>query len=132
MLGTLLESRVALTEAIGLTRAAAGIAQYEDLLNSAGDAVSRGEPISSVLCTSDLISPCVQEAIRTGEQSGQLGAPMVQMADFLDEENDAVIKALTSTIEPVILVALGLFVGFIALSMFLPLFDLVSAAKGGG
>jgi type IV pilus assembly protein PilC len=132
MLGTLLESRVPLLEALQLTRQSATIVHYHTLLTRAEDAVSRGEPISAVLGNTDLIAACVQEALRNGEQSGQIGQPLIHMADFLDEENDVVVKSLTSIIEPAILIVLGLIVGVIALSMFLPLFDLVSAAHGGG
>jgi type II secretory pathway component PulF len=132
MLGTLLESRVALLEALQLTRQSAVNPHYVELLARAEDAVSRGEPVSAVLGSSDLVSACVQEAIKNGEQTGQIGQPLLHMAEFLDEENDVVVKSLTSIIEPAILIVLGLIVGFIALSMFLPLFDLVSAAHGGG
>lgn len=132
LLGVLLESRVPLLDALQLTRNAAVSPSYADLLTRAEDAVSRGEPVSAVLGQSALINPAVQEALRNGEQSGQLGAPLVQMADFLDEENEIVIKALTSLLEPLILIVLGIVVGLMAMSMFLPLFDLVSAASGGG
>jgi type II secretory pathway component PulF len=132
MLGTLLESRVPLLDALQLTRHAAVNVHYVRLLTRAEDAVGRGEPISAVLGSTDLIAACVQEAVRNGEQSGQIGQPLLHMADFLDEENDIVVKSLTSIIEPAILIVLGLIVGVIALSMFLPLFDLVSAAHGGG
>jgi type II secretory pathway component PulF len=131
MLGTLLESRVSLIDALQLTRQSAVIVQYANLLRRAEDAVGRGEPMSAVLSNTDLISACVQEAVRNGEASGKLGEPLIQMADFLDEENDVVVKSLTSIIEPMILIVLGLIVGFIAMSMFLPLFDLVSAAQHG-
>lgn len=132
MLGTLLESRVSLFDALRLAREGITHASYVALLASAEDAVSKGEPVSAVLSSSDLISAPVQEAIRTGEQSGRLGGPLVQMAEFLDEENDSAMKTLTSLIEPTILILLGVVVGVIALSMFLPLFDLVSAAQKGG
>jgi type II secretory pathway component PulF len=131
MLGTLLESKVGLLDALQLTRQSAVIVQYADLLRRAEDAVGRGEPMSAVLGSTDLISACVQEAVRNGETSGRLGEPLIQMADFLDEENDIVVRSLTSIIEPMILIVLGVIVGFIALSMFLPLFDLVSAAQHG-
>ena len=54
------------------------------------------------------------------------------IADFLDEEIEVVVKSLTSLMEPLILVCLGVMVGFIAISMFLPLFDLAAMAQGGG
>jgi type II secretory pathway component PulF len=131
MLGTLLESRVPLLDALKLTKESAVNFHYVALLARAEDAVSRGEPISAVLCDTNLIAPCVQESVRNGEQSGQIGAPLMQMADFLDEENDVVMKSLTTIIEPLILITLGVVVGFIAISMFLPLFDLVSATQSG-
>ena len=78
----------------------------------------------------DLITPAVQEVLRNGEQSGQVGRPLLGLADFLDEENEVIVKSLTSILEPIILIVLGIVVGFVALSMFLPLFDLTSAANG--
>ena len=54
------------------------------------------------------------------------------MAEFMDEENEVVMKSLTSIIEPLILIVLGALVGAVALSMFLPLFDLTAATGGGG
>jgi type II secretory pathway component PulF len=130
MLGTLLQSQVPLMDALQLTRESAGNIQYTKLLTEAEEAVSRGQPISAVLAHSDLITPAVQEAIRNAETSGDLGGPLVHMADFLDEENEIIVKALTSLLEPMILIVLGGLVAGMAISMFLPLFDLVSAAHG--
>jgi type II secretory pathway component PulF len=132
LLGTLLESRVPLLDALKLTRQSTPNVHYAALVAKAEDAVIRGETVSSVLSASDLISPAVQEALRNGEQSGRLGAPLIHMADFLDEENEIVVRTLTSLLEPAILIVLGLLVGLMALSMFLPLFDLVAATGGGG
>lgn len=131
MLGTLLESKVALTESLELTRRAAVNDVYAQLIARAEDAVSKGQPLSSVTDTTDLLVPGVQEAIKNGESSGRMGQPLVQIADFLDEENDAALKALTSTLEPAILILLGLVVGVVALSIFLPMFDMITAAQGG-
>ena len=71
-------------------------------------------------------------AVRNAERTGQVGPVMSSMADFLDEENEVIVKSLTSLVEPLILITLGLVVGFVAVSMFLPLFDLTSTAGGGG
>lgn len=131
MLGTLLECKVPLLDALELTQTSLQNRQYARLVADAHDAVTRGESMSTVFSRSSLVSPCVQEAVVHGETSGQLGGPLVQMADFLEEENDLVIKALTRLIEPAILVVLGVLVGGIAMSMFLPLFDLVASANGG-
>ena len=71
------------------------------------------------------------EAIKSGEQSGQMGPLLISIADFLDEDNEVVLKSLTSIMEPAILIVLGVLVGFVALSMFMPLFDLTSMTQGG-
>lgn len=131
MLGTLLESKVPLLDTLALTRQGAASLEYANLLRCAEDAVSRGEPLSSVFDHTDLVIPSVQEAVRNGEQSGQMGGPLCQLADFLDEENDIIVKTLTSLLEPAILIGLGILVGFIAVSIFLPMFDLITAAQGG-
>ena len=131
LLGTLLESRVPLLDALKLTRQSTGNVHYSILVSRAEDAVVRGESVSTVLSTSDLISPSVQEALRNGEISGRMGQPLIHMADFLDEENEVVVRTLTTLLEPAILILLGVMVGLMAVSMFLPLFDLVSAAGGG-
>ena len=131
LLGVLLESHLPVLEALKLTRAASANSHYSDLMARTEDAVARGETISSTFLDSDLISPSVYEAIRSGEKSGQVGPMLLNMADFLDEENDVVLRSLTSILEPAILILMGLVVGFVAISMFMPLFD-VTAMIGGG
>ncbi|XOV75791.1 MAG: type II secretion system F family protein [Phycisphaerales bacterium] len=84
-----------------------------------------------MLCNSDLVPISVSEAVRNGEQSGKVGQVLIGVSDFLDEDNEVVMRSLTSIIEPIILIVLGLLVGFVAISMFLPLFDLSSTTQGG-
>jgi len=101
------------------------------LIAAAEDAVTRGEPMSGVFTSSKLVNSSVAEAIRNGERTGKLGTLLLHVADYLDEENEIILKALTSVVEPIILIVMGAFVGFVAVSMFLPLFDLVGIAQGG-
>ena len=86
---------------------------------------------SGVFAGSSLISPAVAEATRHGEASGQLGSLLVEMADFMDEENEVRMRTITTILEPAILIAMGAAVALLAMSMFLPLFDLASRAHGG-
>jgi type II secretory pathway component PulF len=132
LLGTLLESHVGVLDALALVRQAAGNQEYAALVDEATEAVTRGESISRVFGESRLISPAVYEALHNGEQSGQVGPMLLNIADFLDEENEVVIRSLTSIIEPVILLIMGMLVGLVAVSMFMPLFDLTSMTQGGG
>jgi type II secretory pathway component PulF len=132
LLGVLLDSHVPVLEALDLTFHAAGNYHYQVLISQARNAVTRGEPVSSAFDNSRLISPSVCEAVRSGEQSGQVGPLLLNIADFLDEENEVIIKSLTSILEPVILIMMGLLVALLATSMFIPLFDLTSMTGGGG
>ncbi len=131
MLGLLLESHVPVLEALTLTRDVTSNVHYTELMGRAERAVSQGQEISSVFGESDLIPPAVCEATRSGEKSGQIGPLLLNLGDFLDEENEVTLKALTSIIEPVILIVMGLLVGFVALSMFMPMFDVTSMTGGG-
>lgn len=132
MIGVLVESRVQLVEALQLTRDTTGNSRIAGLISRAEIAVTNGDPMSESFADTELINASVYEAIRHGEQSGQIGSLLLHIADFLDEENEVLIKTLTGLIEPIILLALGLLVGFIALSMFIPLFDLAAMAQSGG
>jgi type II secretory pathway component PulF len=131
LLGVLVDSYVPLLDALGLVKLAAGSVMYEELIARAEDAVTRGEPMSGVFTGSKLVNSSVAEAIRNGERTGKLGTLLLHVADYLDEENEIILKALTSVVEPIILIVMGAFVGFVAVSMFLPLFDLVGIAQGG-
>jgi type II secretory pathway component PulF len=132
LLGTLMESHVSILDAIQLTRQSVSNCHYAALLADAEEAVTHGKPISEAFASSDLISPSVCAAIRNGEQNGQVGALLLNVADFLDEENEIIVRSLTSIIEPVILLIMGVLVGTVAVSMFMPLFDLTSLTQGGG
>lgn len=130
MLGVLLASHVKLLEALDLTRQAAGNCHYRELVDRASEHITSGESLSSVMANSKLVTPAFAETIRNGEESGRLGEALGSLAEFMDEDNETAVKALTSLIEPMILVLLGLVVGFVALSLFLPLFDLTASAGG--
>lgn len=132
LMGLLLESRVPMLECLELTRDASANVHYAELIGGAQDALTRGEALSSAITAGDLIAPSVCEAIRNGERTGQIGPVLTSIADFLDEENEIVLKSVTSLIEPLILITLGVLVGLVAVSMFMPLFDLTGMAGGGG
>lgn len=131
ILGVLLESRVPLIECLALTKASMTNSLYRDLIAKAEERVTKGDAVSAAFTDSDLVAPSVCEAMRNGEQTGRLGQVLLSVADYLDDENQAITKSLSTLLEPVIMISLGLVVGFIAISMFLPLFDLTAAAGGG-
>jgi len=131
ILGVLLGARIPMMDALGLVRRGTPNTCYRELLEGAETAVSRGESLADVLSRSGLVVPSICEALSSGERSGDIGGVLVQVAAFLDEDNELVVKSLMSIIEPVILTLLGLIIGFVAVSMFLPLFDLTSLGGPG-
>lgn len=131
ILGTLLEAKVPMIEALELTRRSVKHKGFSDLLAKAGQVVTKGEPVSTAFIGSSLFVPSSAHAVRNGEQTGRMAEVLVHVADYLDEENESTIKALSSLLEPLIMIVLGGLVAFVAVSMFLPLFDLTASAGGG-
>ena len=123
LLGVLLDSHLPMLEALELSRGSVSNIHYKALMDRATEAVSRGQPISSAFKDSPLVHASIYEATRSGEQSGQLSSLLLDTAEFMDEENEILLKGLISIIEPVILIFMGVMVGFVALSIFTPLFD---------
>jgi len=129
LLGVLLEAKTPVLDALRLVRNAAGNVLYQELIMQAEEYVSRGEPMSQAFADTPLMSPSIYEAIRSGEHSGEIDHLLLNVSSFLDEENDILVRSLTSIIEPVILIAMGILVGLIAVCMFLPLFDLTAMTQ---
>ncbi len=130
LLGILVDSYLPLMDVLELLERAMGNPKYAALMRTIRETVERGEPMSSALERSDLIEASITEAVRSGEGSGRLSTSLLAVADFMDEENAIVIKSLASIIEPIILIGLGGVVGGVALSIFLPLFDLTAMSGG--
>ncbi|CAN5852243.1 type II secretion system F family protein [soil metagenome] len=132
VLGVLLEAKVGLIEALQLTRQATAHSEYVRLLTSAEERVTRGENLAVALTDPHLMSPSIIEAIASAEKTGQVGPVLSQVAAFMDEDNEVLMKTLTQLLEPLILVFLGVLIGGVAIAMFLPLFDLTAAAGAPG
>jgi type IV pilus assembly protein PilC len=129
LLGMLLEAKIPVLDALRLVRSAAGNVLYQELMAEAEEYVARGEPMSQAFADTPLFSPSIYEALRSGEHSGEIDRLLLNVSNFLDEENDVIVRSLTSIIEPVILIGMGILVGLIAICMFLPLFDLTAMTE---
>jgi type II secretory pathway component PulF len=132
LLGTLIDARVPMLDAIRLTRESIRCKPYADLLLTAEAAVERGQPLADALTNDALVDPAVTAAISSGERSGRVGPVLLQVAEFMDEDNEQFMKLLSTILEPLVLAVVGILVGGIAISMFLPLFDLAATAGGPG
>ena len=124
LLGLLIESNVPLLDSLKLVRASTRHYMYADLIKTVHDEVLVGRPIYESMQQSGLVPPSIVQMVQTGENSGQIGRVMTMLADYLDDRNETQISTLTSIMEPVILIFMGLFIGTISISLVLPMFDL--------
>ena len=126
-MGMLLESRVGVLDTLELVRQSTGNARFQRLFDDLEQTVTSGGQLSAAFERSGIVEPYICQAVRTGEDSGNLGGAMTYCADVLDETNTELINVVTKLLEPAILIIMGLVVGAVAISLFLPLFDLTSA-----
>lgn len=127
ILGMLLEARVGLLDALSLARGVTRNDQYQKLYDALEEAVTKGESVTRAMDENRLVDPAIVQAVRTGEHSGRLGESITYVADVLDEENTELLNAITKLVEPVILILMGVVVGTVAISLFMPLFDMTAA-----
>jgi type II secretory pathway component PulF len=131
LLGVLMQARIPVLEALRHVRHSTGNSHYQKLIAEAEDAVTKGEAMSAAFDRPSLINPSIYEAMRSGEASGEIDRLLLNIAAFLDEENEVTLRSLTSIIEPLILIIMGVLVALISVCMFMPLFDLASMTQQG-
>jgi type IV pilus assembly protein PilC len=126
---TLVAAGVDIIKAIEITASTAGNWVVEDALIEARTKVHEGVPISQPLVENPVFPPMVSQMIKVGEETGELDKMLGKIADFYEEEVDASIQTLTSIIEPLMMIGVGLMVGVIIISMYLPMFKMLSLVK---
>ncbi|MFQ5657910.1 MAG: type II secretion system F family protein [Candidatus Methylomirabilales bacterium] len=125
-LGTLISSGVAILEGLEITARTAGNSVVEDAIMKARTAISQGKTIAQPLQASKVFPPMVVQMIAVGEQTGALDSMLSKIADFYDEEVDAAVAGLTSLLEPMLVIFLGVVIGGVVIAMYLPIFKLIS------
>jgi type IV pilus assembly protein PilC len=128
-LGTLVESGVAILEGLEITARTAGNRVIEDAVLASRVSIAGGDTISDPLRRSGVFPPMVTQMIHVGEHTGGLDAMLAKVADFYEDEVEAAVGALTSIIEPVMIVVLGAVVGGMVIAMYLPIFDLIQTVQ---
>jgi type II secretory pathway component PulF len=124
----MLRSHVPLLDTIRHSREAITSSTYLRLLTDVEETVASGGRMGQAIANANLADPVIVSALRTGEENGRLADAADFVSDWMDDENSAAVQQLTRMAEPLLLAVMGLIVGFVALSLFLPLFDLASAA----
>jgi type IV pilus assembly protein PilC len=129
-LGTLLGSGVAILDAMEITATTSGNRVIQEAVMTARSSIATGDTISEPLSKSSVFPLMVVHMIRVGEETGNMDDMLNKIADFYEEEVDVAVETLTSIIEPVLIVGIGLIVGGMVISMYLPIFRLASAIGG--
>jgi type IV pilus assembly protein PilC len=125
-LATLISSGVPILDGLEITARTAGNAIVEDAIMAVRKGVESGLTVAQPLKESGVFPPMVVQMIGVGEQTGALDAMLSKIADFYEEEVDQAVANLLTLMEPVMILFLGITVGGIVISMYLPLFDLIS------
>lgn len=123
-LGTLVSSGVPIIDGLQITARTAGNKVVEESVLSIIASVKEGQTIAEPLGKQDIFPPMVVQMIEVGENSGALDLMLNKIADFYDEEVDAAVSALTSLLEPALMVFLGVTIGFVVVAMYLPIFKM--------
>jgi type IV pilus assembly protein PilC len=130
-LGTLVSSGVPILNGLEITARTSGNKVIEEAVLKTRTSISEGNTIAEPLRECGVFPPMVVQMIGVGEQTGALDEMLEKVADFYDSEVDAAVGALTSIIEPVMIVVMGTIVGGMLIAMYLPMFKLVTVVSGG-
>ncbi|HEY7198455.1 MAG TPA: type II secretion system F family protein [Gaiellaceae bacterium] len=125
-LSTLVGSGVDIIRALEITGTTSGNSLIEDAVADVREKVHQGVPIAVPLADDPIFPPMVAQMVRVGEETGELEKMLGKIADFYEDEVDSAIATLTSIIEPLMMIGVGLMVGIIIISMYLPMFKLLS------
>ena len=129
-LSTLLSSGVGVIEAIDIAAKTAGNSVIENALLRSKSAVTQGRPFAAPLSKEKVIPDMVVQMISIGEQSGTMDGMLGKIADFYEDEVENSVKAMTSLIEPLLMVVLGGAIAFLVIAMYLPVFNMADAVGG--
>lgn len=127
-LGTLIKSGVPIMDALETVAKTAGNLVVERAVYNARDSVREGKTLTQPLRESNVFPPMVTQMINVGEETGALDAMLSKIADFYEDEVDVAVEGMTSIIEPILIVFLGVTLGFIVVAMFMPMFELGNLA----
>ncbi|GLI34572.1 type II secretion system F family protein [Desulforhabdus amnigena] len=130
-LGTMLSSGVPILDGLDIVAAASGNTVIEKALREVRSSIAEGRPVADPLQETKVFPPMVTHMIAVGESTGALDKMLHKIADFYDEEVDVAVDALTSLLEPLLIVFLGVTVGGLLIAMYLPIFQLADVVSRG-
>lgn len=123
--GTLTSSGVPILDALGIVRGAIGNEVVTESVQKVHDSIREGESIAEPLSQTGVFDEIVVNMIAVGEETGELDKMLMKIADTYEDEVDAAVEGLTSLIEPILIITLGVVIGGIVVALFMPLVDLI-------
>ncbi len=129
-LGTMISSGVPILDSLDIVAATAGNMTIEEAIRETRRSISEGRTIAEPLAESDVFPSMVVQMISVGEATGALDTMLSKIADFYDDEVDSAVDALTAMLEPFMMVFLGITIGGLVVSMYLPIFQMAGAMGG--
>jgi type IV pilus assembly protein PilC len=125
-LGTLVSSGVPILDGLEITARTSGNSVVEDAIMATRKSVEEGKTIAEPLKGTDVFPPMVVQMIAVGEQTGALETMLNKIADFYEDEVDEATANMLALMEPIMIMFLGVVIGGIVISMYMPMFDLIS------
>jgi type IV pilus assembly protein PilC len=128
-LSTLVAAGVDIIKALEITGQTAGNWVIEDALAGVRTKVHEGIPIAQPLVENSVFPPMVSQMVKIGEETGELEKMLAKIADFYEDEVDAAVQSLTSIVEPIMMIGVGIMVGIIIIAMYMPMFKMLTLVK---
>jgi type IV pilus assembly protein PilC len=128
-LSTLVAAGVDIIKALEITGQTSGNWVIEEALAGVRNRVHEGVPIAQPLVENDVFPPMVAQMVKIGEETGELEKMLAKIADFYEDEVDASVQSLTSIVEPIMMIGVGIMVGIVIISMYLPMFKMLTLVK---
>jgi len=128
-LSTLVAAGVDIIKALEITGQTSGNYVVEEALAGVRAKVHEGIPIAQPLVENEVFPPMVAQMVKIGEETGELEKMLSKIADFYEDEVDASVQSLTSIVEPIMMIGVGLMVGTIIIAMYMPMFKMLTLVK---
>jgi type IV pilus assembly protein PilC len=125
-LGLLVGSGILIVEAIEVTTKSLNSPKYEDRMKEVSKEVEKGLPLATALARTEIFPPLLPQMVAVGEETGKLDEVLGKVSAYFEQEADASVKGLTTAIEPLIMIVLGVGVGFLMMAIIMPIYNLTS------
>jgi len=126
-LGLLVSTGISIIDGLNIVSHAVGNSIYEEELQTAAKQVEKGLPLAGILAEYEEFPPVVTQMIAVGEETGKLDEVLTKLSVYFESESENLVKGLTTAIEPLIMIVLGLGVGFLVIAVILPIYNLTTA-----